>query len=855
MLTVLQGPDVGLRALGLQFGQGHQGLPEATRGFPQATRILSGRLTPEAIRVRVQLPPGAEPPAEEAAVALQLAPLLLPGPDGSPPEASAELGAAAKRLGLASLRVGVTCSGTTLSEEIAAHLNPMLLTLESASKLPCDDPAAAGARDRVYATVEAFGQQLRTGPCELGDAGKAEFGHQRVFFVGTWPAREFQAFLRANALKVAVHDRDTAAPPSQQAEKSEPLPPEPAQPAKAAQKRPSGVGKVPAGAGKPPSRPQSTTPDVLVGEQGGEAAAQAAAADERARDKEAQATGIYGLASIALGPLLGELSDMPLQPGVVKFEFAMGAHGLVWTQGTTIVERVSCQARFLGVRPGWSISMVKGMPITDSVTCWHELQKCKKSGLRYSVYFLKDEASIREDLTKAEAERQKRATKAPEERRLNEAAERQKRATKAAEERRLNEAAERLEQQARATAAAERQKQARKSLEMPRKDFEAEIKEARALAGRKRAEARERAQQSDDFALDELTRLMTQVTANETQNALILDAAGKITGAGSTAKSRAARISAEIQEKQVKWFMTLVQQLYAQKPGTILDELLDNQKETDPAGFATPLQIQLLAEVCTVLRDKYSARPLNEDLQDEMLAIATWVLYAMQDVDIDRLFCFEDAPELPEGLGEPALRDEFYSRYRQNVGGKRNPQMFQVANWAPRVCFDSAGDQQDALDGLRAWIRWARFLRLSAKTLEKPMVVTRGLCGLPSSLVDGFRAKAAGDRFFWAAPSSTTVDASISEAHCNQQAPKKNTVLFAISGVTRAFPTMELSAYPGEREWLLPPFTALVVERVVDGAPLQLHFNEVRADFEAASRRLSMWHAESQRRCAKTWPI
>ncbi|CAK0811650.1 unnamed protein product [Prorocentrum cordatum] len=235
----------------------------------------------------------------------------------------------------------------------------------------------------------------------------------------------------------------------------------------------------------------------------------------------------------------------------------------------------------------------------------------------------------------------------------------------------------------------------------------------------------------------------------------------------------------------------------------------------------------------------------------------------MQDVDIDRLFCFEDVPELPEGLEEPAMRDEFYSEYRQKVGGKRNPQMFQVANWASRVCCDSAGDRQGSLGGLTAWIRRACFSGLSAKTLEKPMVVTRGLRGLPSSLVDGFRAKAAGDRFFRAAPSSATVDASISEACCNRQAPKKNNVLFTVSGVTHAFPMMELSAYPGEREWLLPPFTALVVERVVGGAPLQLRCKfggcmltsafreEVRGDFKAASRRLSMRHAESQRDAAE----
>merc|ERR1719291_953725 len=100
--------------------------------------------------------------------------------------------------------------------------------------------------------------------------------------------------------------------------------------------------------------------------------------------------------------------------------------------------------------------MVNGTPITDSATCWHELQRCKKSGLRYHVYFLKDEASIREDLAKAEAERQ--------------------RTTRAAEERRLLEEAERLRAE-QASAAAERQKLARTRLEALSKDLEVERRE------------------------------------------------------------------------------------------------------------------------------------------------------------------------------------------------------------------------------------------------------------------------------------------------------------------------------------------------------------------------------------------
>uniref|UniRef100_A0A7S4QS52 Uncharacterized protein n=1 Tax=Alexandrium monilatum TaxID=311494 RepID=A0A7S4QS52_9DINO len=97
-----------------------------------------------------------------------------------------------------------------------------------------------------------------------------------------------------------------------------------------------------------------------------------------------------------------------MMPGIAKLEFAMGAHGLVWKAGTTEIERVSCQARLKGVKPGWSISMINGVQITESHQAWQELLKAKKSGKTYPIYFMKDEASIREDQQRAEAEREKK---------------------------------------------------------------------------------------------------------------------------------------------------------------------------------------------------------------------------------------------------------------------------------------------------------------------------------------------------------------------------------------------------------------------------------------------------------------
>mmetsp|Transcript_59932 Transcript_59932/g.129977 ORF Transcript_59932/g.129977 Transcript_59932/m.129977 type:complete len:197 (-) Transcript_59932:187-777(-) len=110
-------------------------------------------------------------------------------------------------------------------------------------------------------------------------------------------------------------------------------------------------------------------------------------------------------------------------PGITAIEFAMGAHGLVWRSGSTEIERVSCQARLLGVKPGWNISTINGVAIHESHEAWNELLKCKKLGRKYSVYFMKDKASILAEQAKMEAERQKKEKEA-EERRLREERER-----------------------------------------------------------------------------------------------------------------------------------------------------------------------------------------------------------------------------------------------------------------------------------------------------------------------------------------------------------------------------------------------------------------------------------------------
>ena len=72
----------------------------------------------------------------------------------------------------------------------------------------------------------------------------------------------------------------------------------------------------------------------------------------------------------------------PIPLTIDHLRFAMGSHGLCWRAGSTEVERVSCQARLLGVKPGWSISSyAANLQGVIGKNCWENLTKhLKKSG-------------------------------------------------------------------------------------------------------------------------------------------------------------------------------------------------------------------------------------------------------------------------------------------------------------------------------------------------------------------------------------------------------------------------------------------------------------------------------------------
>mmetsp|Transcript_83015 Transcript_83015/g.130962 ORF Transcript_83015/g.130962 Transcript_83015/m.130962 type:complete len:192 (-) Transcript_83015:119-694(-) len=95
-------------------------------------------------------------------------------------------------------------------------------------------------------------------------------------------------------------------------------------------------------------------------------------------------------------------NTIELLPGMCPLEFAMGSHGLEWKN--TEVVRVSCQARLLGVKPGWTINKIGEDFMYESWQVWEALNRCKKAGRKYRIIFMKDNASQRADLAKQEAE-------------------------------------------------------------------------------------------------------------------------------------------------------------------------------------------------------------------------------------------------------------------------------------------------------------------------------------------------------------------------------------------------------------------------------------------------------------------
>jgi hypothetical protein len=159
------------------------------------------------------LPEGSEQEAEEAAppelsqeFVLPLAPLLVRSRNGSAPELVEDVCSSLACEGLSGFRFGVTCSAPLLSDDIAKHLNPMLITVDGVHKMPRDEHIGQ-TPEQVRTVLNAFGERCISEPKSLNSKGGAKFRFCNIFFIGTWKHNELRDFLQSERLVVEVHDR------------------------------------------------------------------------------------------------------------------------------------------------------------------------------------------------------------------------------------------------------------------------------------------------------------------------------------------------------------------------------------------------------------------------------------------------------------------------------------------------------------------------------------------------------------------------------------------------------------------------------------------------------------------------
>lgn len=278
--------------------------------------------------------------------------------------------------------------------------------------------------------------------------------------------------------------------------------------------------------------------------------------------------------------------------------------------------------------------------------------------------------------------------------------------------------------------------------------------------------------------------------------------------------------------KQAMKFVKDLEAMWRARKGSLLDELRSILWQ--PASSQSQVAVRMTEQLATALGTLCTRRfggYLDSKAKKSPLSVFCLHIYTMQDVDIDRLLLFKDVPSYPRGKESPAERDEHYREYRAGLKQKRNPQMFQEANWATRTLWNSSVEgveHKEASAGCEKYIKWLSVISALRLKLDEPAVGYRGLCGLPDDMMEEFRKKQPHEMIFWAALSSVTLDEKIAVSYANQHLPLSNNVIFEIREIRDGLEMMNLSIYPKEREFLLPMCSILTVESVIQGAPLRV---------------------------------
>eukprot|EP01059_Diplonema_ambulator_P012515 TRINITY_DN2286_c0_g1_i1.p2 TRINITY_DN2286_c0_g1~~TRINITY_DN2286_c0_g1_i1.p2 ORF type:complete len:484 (+),score=149.58 TRINITY_DN2286_c0_g1_i1:3313-4764(+) len=233
------------------------------------------------------------------------------------------------------------------------------------------------------------------------------------------------------------------------------------------------------------------------------------------------------------------------------------------------------------------------------------------------------------------------------------------------------------------------------------------------------------------------------------------------------------------------------------KDGTILTELLDNLES--PVAD----KLSIVAKTSKVLQAR------APELAKDYCAIELFVmaLYTMAGHDIDALMGY---PKVPTDPTAPS-----WAKYKP-----RNEAMFRVVNSAMRAAGNSPVSSREwPWVDIKKWVKTIVMLTaLSGKNGKFDL--SRGLAGLPESIVLEHAKLRNGNVIYWSAPSSCALDPTVSKAYINGAAANATQqvggkLLFELRS-TCGLPLQKISKYPKEAEVLLPPLTELAVHTVKD---------------------------------------
>eukprot|EP01060_Flectonema_neradi_P033938 TRINITY_DN5817_c1_g1_i1.p1 TRINITY_DN5817_c1_g1~~TRINITY_DN5817_c1_g1_i1.p1 ORF type:complete len:509 (+),score=67.12 TRINITY_DN5817_c1_g1_i1:1242-2768(+) len=232
---------------------------------------------------------------------------------------------------------------------------------------------------------------------------------------------------------------------------------------------------------------------------------------------------------------------------------------------------------------------------------------------------------------------------------------------------------------------------------------------------------------------------------------------------------------------------------WRQKNGDVLEELL--------ANLESPVKGKRLLILKAAEQIRTQGPPRLSKYNDIQLFVMT--LYTMSGHDVDQLMGFGDTTK--KRSVNSAMFSTINGAMRGSVSHDINPSVWP---W---------GD-------IRKWVKTIVLLMsLSSPTPKRQsFMLSRGLAGLPSHVVNEHAKLKQSEPLLWPAPSSCAIDPSVSRAYIEGNATnavktKGGSLLFEIKA-TCGLPLQDVSKYPKEAEVLLPPLSDIQIESVSEEA-------------------------------------